>query len=69
MKHLLLAFSISFAAISGFAQERSNKKDSQIRFSDVKEAKTTSVKDQYHSSTCWIFSTESFLECELLRQG
>ncbi len=51
------------------AQERSNKKDSQIKFTTVKEAKHTSVKDQFHSGTCWIFSTESFLESEFMRQG
>ncbi len=55
--------------VSVNAQERTNKKDSQIKFSAVKEAKGTSVKDQYHSSTCWVFSTHSFLESEFIRQG
>ena len=35
----------------------------------VKEIKTTSVKNQAMSNTCWSFATLSFLESELLRMG
>ena len=38
-------------------------------FTSIAEAKCSSVKDQYHSGTCWCFSTESFLESEFMRQG
>lgn len=55
--------------ISAFAQDKVNKKESQIKFTTVAEAKCTSIKDQYHSSTCWCFSTESFLESEFMRMG
>ena len=58
-----------FLSISSFEQEKTNKKESQIKFTVVKEAKATIVKDQFHSGTCWIFSTESFLESEFMRQG
>ncbi|MCH8957761.1 hypothetical protein IIA28_20965 [candidate division KSB1 bacterium] len=29
----------------------------------------TTIKNQAHSSTCWSFSTISFVESELLRMG
>lgn len=64
---LTIAFAICYSP--AFAQDRTNRKDSKIIFTDVKEAKTGSVKDQYHSSTCWVFSTESFLESEFVRMG
>jgi bleomycin hydrolase len=35
----------------------------------TKELKTTSVKNQEMSSTCWSFATVSFFESELLRLG
>jgi bleomycin hydrolase len=61
----------AFLCLSAFAQDHpiENKKDSQIKFTIVKETKCTSVKDQYRSSTCWCFSTESFLESEFMRMG
>ncbi|CAN5914501.1 hypothetical protein BH11BAC7_BH11BAC7_30860 [soil metagenome] len=59
----------SALTISVAAQDKTNKKESQIKFTVVKEAECTSVKDQFHSGTCWIFSTESFLESEFMRMG
>jgi len=38
-------------------------------FTDEIKLATTSVKDQYASGTCWAFSTNSFLESEMLRMG
>lgn len=38
-------------------------------FTTVKELPITSVKNQNRSSTCWAFSTLSFVESELLRMG
>lgn len=57
--------------LSVFAQDHptENKKESQIKFTIVKEAKCTDVKNQNTSSTCWCFSTESFLESEFMRMG
>ncbi|HEU4717504.1 MAG TPA: C1 family peptidase, partial [Bacteroidia bacterium] len=63
-----LAAAVTFA-FSLNAQDKTNKKDSQIKFTVVSDAKCTSVKDQYHSGTCWCFSTESFLESEFMRMG
>jgi bleomycin hydrolase len=69
MKNILLACLAVFVFVTTQAQTRTNKKDSKLVFSDIKEARCTSVKDQYHSSTCWVFSTQSFLESEFMRMG
>lgn len=72
MKKMKSIAAVAFAICIGtaaFAQEKTNKKDSQIKFTTISEAKCTSVKDQYHSGTCWCFSTESFLESEFMRMG
>ncbi len=45
------------------------EKEDVYQFTMTKELKTTSVKDQYHSGTCWSFSTLSFVETELIRMG
>lgn len=39
-----------------------------FKFTDVKVVKTTPVKDQNKSGTCWCFSSLSFFEDELLRK-
>jgi bleomycin hydrolase len=39
------------------------------KFTKIKEVKTTSVKNQNRSGTCWSFAGISFLEAELIRQG
>lgn len=46
-----------------------NKAGSKYQFTIVKDNEATSVKNQYHSGTCWCFSTQSFLESELIRMG
>lgn len=40
-----------------------------FNFVDIKVIPHTSVKDQNKSGTCWCFSTTSFLEDEIIRQG
>lgn len=42
---------------------------SGYEFKIIKELKTTSVKNQFRSGTCWRFSGMSFLESEMLRMG
>ena len=46
-----------------------NKLGSNYQFTIVKDNSATGIKNQYHSGTCWCFSTQSFLESELLRMG
>ncbi len=46
-----------------------NPDSTGFKFTDVKIALTTSVKDQNKSGTCWAFSGISTLEDDLLRRG
>ena len=47
----------------------SNIPGSGIRFTIEKEIQNTEVKNQHNTSTCWSFSSLSFLESELLKSG
>ncbi|HNW68983.1 MAG TPA: C1 family peptidase [Bacteroidales bacterium] len=62
MKKQFIALVILAISVSAFGQ---NKEKIEI----TKELKTTPVKNQAMSSTCWSFATISFLESELLRMG
>lgn len=69
-----LVSTLLFALLSStcaFSQENTKKETNQpgYQFSVVKELPVTSIKNQNRSSTCWSFSTISFLESELLRMG
>ena len=68
-KYLLARLTLSclFAtlALSGYAQVKGTK----YTFKDIKRLDASPIRDQYHSGTCWDFSTSSFLESELLRMG
>jgi bleomycin hydrolase len=64
----LLVFGLS--AISVVAQiPTTNSPRSKYQFSIIKDNEATDVKNQFHSGTCWCFSTQSFLESELMRMG
>ncbi len=41
----------------------------EYKFSVVKKAGVTDVKNQFKSGTCWVYSANSFFESELLRMG
>ncbi|MCG8411665.1 MAG: aminopeptidase [Bacteroidales bacterium] len=61
---LVLAIGI---LVSAFAQ---NKKEANgYEFKMEKEIKTTPVKNQFRSGTCWSFSALSFIETEILKSG
>lgn len=46
-----------------------DKAENEYQFKDDKRVKTTPVKDQASSGTCWCFASMSFIETELLRMG
>ncbi len=46
-----------------------NKAGSKYQFTIIKDNGASSVKNQNKSGTCWCYSTQSFLESELMRMG
>ncbi|MBU0765315.1 MAG: aminopeptidase [Bacteroidetes bacterium] len=52
-----------------YAQDKDTLEKEGYRFTVIKEVKTTPVKDQYRSGTCWSFASLALLESELLRMG
>lgn len=69
MKHLLLAVLFGGMALNMMADDKVVIPDSTgFKFTDVKVIKSTLVKDQSKSGTCWCYSTNSFFENEILRK-
>ena len=66
MKKTLIIAALALVAFSAQAQRK------QIKFPDYKfttdlENPVTSVKNQFRSGTCWVFSTLGFVESEVIR--
>lgn len=62
----MLLAAVGFSAAAEEAEEKNDSTGGFI-FTDVKVIKTTPVRDQNKSGTCWCFSTNSFVEDEILR--
>jgi bleomycin hydrolase len=74
MKKILLSClllpNLVFAQDDLIKKIEGNKSDSnKYVFSVVKNIENTSVKNQASSGTCWSYSTNSFLESEMIRLG
>lgn len=72
-KYLLLTAALLVSSI-GISQTLSpvkgaNKQGGGYQFTVEKEAGVGPVKNQAKSNTCWSFSTQSFLESEMMRLG
>lgn len=66
---LLAAVGLSAAASDTSRKKKAEAPDSVgFTFTDVKTNKTTPVRDQNKSGTCWAFSSTSFIEDEILRK-
>lgn len=57
------------SAISLSAQDKTNKKESEYKFTILKNLEATPVQNQNQTSTCWSFSSLSFFESEMIRLG
>jgi bleomycin hydrolase len=66
MKRLFLAIDLLFIVGISFAQTSAPLKTQE--FFDVKTLKTTSVKNQAMTGTCWCFATTSLVESEEIRK-
>src|SRR5215217_1463668 len=78
MKSLWLASALLLGAAPVFAQDnlvnslKNNQSDASknsFTFTPVINTEATSVKNQKSSGTCWSYSTNSFLESEMIRMG
>jgi len=67
MKKLHLFVLACCVALSASAQDEEKK--STIEFTPVHDIKTTPVKSQDRTGTCWSYSTTSFIETEVIRLG
>ena len=72
MKNLIVKLLVVFLfmPLVILPQEKKKKeKKEQYEFTMVNEIKTTPVKNQARTGTCWSFATTSFVETELIRMG
>ncbi len=70
MKRYLLYSAIALIATGASADDEVVVPDSTgFKFTDVKIVKTTPVKDQNKSGTCWCFAGNSFFEDEIIHRG
>jgi len=60
---------IFFLILTSFAFSQKENKENTYKFTDIVKLKTTPVKNQYNTGTCWSFATTSFIETELLHSG
>ena len=68
--HLIALFAgLSTIAVAQVDPVKTNKKGSTLKFSVEKNITHSEVKNQGSTGTCWSFSTESFLESEIVKNG
>ena len=65
----LLLLLIAFLPLSAQEEARRNRADGEYLFTVEQEIPVNGIENQGSSSTCWSFSTLSFLESELMRMG
>lgn len=70
-KSLIASLALAVCATAAAVPADSAATDSAkgFQFKDIHTVKTTSVKDQNKSGTCWCFSGTSFFEDEIMRLG
>lgn len=65
----ILLPALGFGTMAMAQVPTSNVANSTIRFTIEKDLLNTEVKNQNNTSTCWSFSTLSFIESEILKAG
>lgn len=68
MKKILFLAAMA-SSITALSQEKfeTNKKDSEYKFTVLKDLEATEVQSQGRTGTCWSFSSLSFFESEIIR--
>jgi len=78
MKKVLFSLTLCWFILEGHAQDDLVKKASEsksvdgskgYKFQDIVNLSTTPIEDQGSSGTCWSYSTNSFLESEMIKAG
>ena len=69
MKRLFTTLALALMMTGYVAAQEPTQEPEGFQFTDQKVAPITPVKDQHRSGTCWCFSTLSFLEAEILKNG
>jgi bleomycin hydrolase len=68
MKRFFFTFLLAAGVASLFSQELPAQLNG-YKFTVQKQLGATSVKNQFKSGTCWVYSANSFFESELMRMG
>lgn len=68
-KMMILALAAFTLPIMAQEENKTDSVEEGFRFTTVDSVAITPVKDQHRSSTCWCFSTNGFLESEILRES
>lgn len=66
---LIVALLVGMILPSAAKGKKSEEEVKGYQFTDLKVAQMTPVKDQHRSGTCWCFSSLSWLESEILKNG
>ncbi len=66
---MLAALLIAVSSLKAQPPINTNKKNGGYTFTIDKQVNCTPVKNQNKSGTCWCYSTQSFIESELMRMG
>ncbi len=71
LKTLVISLSLVLIVLPLYSQEEKKEKEKPIvwEFDTLSVVKTSSVKSQDKTGTCWDFATVSFIESELLRMN
>lgn len=70
LKHIVIGIaSLGLVATANAQEEKKEVEKEGFQFEEIATTEVTPVENQYRSGTCWSFSTLSYLESEMLREG